>query len=52
MRQGHKFSHISEMKITFVTEFSNMSFKYYLKQPKSMLDWKLIAKLAKNPMLM
>ena len=51
-RQGYKFSHISEMKITFITNFNNMTFKYYLTQPKSMLEWKLIEKLAKNPMLM
>ena len=52
MRQGHKFFHFSEMNITLITKFNNMTFKYYLKQPKSMLEWKLIGKLAKNPMLM
>ena len=51
-RQGYKFSHISEMKITFITNFKNMTFKYFLSQLKSMLEWKLIEKLAKNPMLM
>ena len=29
-----------------------MTFKQYLKQPKSMPEWKIIEKLAKNPMLM
>ena len=52
MRQGQKFFHISEMKITFINNFDNMTFKYYLKQPKSLLEWKLIEKLSKNPMLM
>ena len=51
LRQGHNFSHISEMFIIFITKFNNRTFKYYLKQPKSMLEWKLIEKLAKNPML-
>ena len=52
MRQGHKCFHIPEINITFKTKFNNMTFKYYPKQPKSMLEWKLIEKLAKNPMLM
>ena len=52
MRQGHKVLHISEMNVTFITKLNNMKFKDYLKQPKSMLEWKLNEKLAKNPMLM
>ena len=52
MRQGHKFSHISEMNITFITMFNKMTFKSYLEQPEPMPEWKLIEKLAKNPLLM
>ena len=47
-RQGHIFSHISEMSFSFITKFNNMTYKYYLKQPKSMLEWRLIEKLARN----
>ena len=50
-RQGHKFSHISEMNITFITDIRNMTYKHCLQQPKSMLKWKLNALLAKNPKL-
>ena len=51
-RQGHIFSHISEMNFSFITKFNNMTHKYYLKQTKSMLEQKIIEKMAKNPMLM
>ena len=36
-RKGYNYSHISEMNITFITTYNIMTFKYYLKQPKSML---------------
>ena len=48
---GHKFSHISEMNITFITDLRNMTYEHYLNQPKSMLEWKLNASLAKDPKL-
>ena len=48
---GHKFSHISEMNIVFITDLRNMTYDHYLNQPKSMLEWKLNALLAKNPEL-
>ena len=51
-RQGYNFSHISEMSFSFITKFNNMTYKYYLEQRKSMLEWKLIEKLARNPELM
>ena len=51
MRYGHKFSHISKMTLTFITNFNNITYEYYLKQPKSMLEWRLIGKLARNPKL-
>ena len=50
-RQGNIFSHISEMSFSFKTKFNNMTYKYYLKQPKSMLEWEVFEKTAKNPML-
>ena len=48
---GHKFSHIPEMNIIFITDLRNMTYEHYLNQPKSMLEWKLNAILAKNPEL-
>ena len=52
MRRGQNFSHFSEISFSFITKFNNMTYKYYLKQPKPMLGWKLIEKLARNPGLM
>ena len=49
--KGYKFSHISEMNIVFITDLRNMTYKHYINQPKSMLEWKLNALLAKNPKL-
>ena len=48
---GHKFSHISEMNITFISKLRNMTYKHYLQIPKSMLEWTMIKKLANNPQL-
>ena len=39
------------MNITFITDLWNMTYEHYLNQPKSMLEWKLNAILAKNPEL-
>ena len=44
-QRRYKFSHISEMKITFITLRIYMTYEYYLKQPKSMLQWNLIKKI-------
>ena len=49
--EGHKLSHISEMSPAFITNSNNMTYEYYLKQPKSMQEWKLIEKLARIPEL-
>ena len=46
-----RFSHISDMEIVFISIFRNMTYEYYLKMPKSMLEWSLIKKLAINPNL-
>ena len=48
-RHGHKFSHISKMNIIFISDLRNMKYEHYLNQPKTMLEWKLNALLAKNP---
>ena len=39
------------MNITFIPDLRNMTYEHYLNQPKTMLDWKLNALLAKNPKL-
>ena len=46
---GHKFSHISEMNIVFITDWRNMTYEHYLKIPKPMIEWTMIRKLATNP---
>ena len=33
-RQGYKFSHICEMKITLISDRRSITYKYYLNQPK------------------
>ena len=48
---GHKFSHISEMNIEFISSLRNMTYEHYLRIPKSMLEWTMIKKLATNPHL-
>ena len=45
------FSQTLEIGITFVSTPKNMTYGYYLNQPKSMLEWKLIEKLNKKPRL-
>ena len=35
---GHKFSHISEMDIVFITDLRNMTYEHYLKKPKPMIE--------------
>ena len=51
MRCGHKLSHSSKLILTFITNFNNITYEYYLKQPKSMLEWRLIEKSARYPKL-
>ena len=50
-RRGFKFSHISEMNITFMTHLRNMTYEHYLKQSKPMIEWVLNKNLARNPEL-
>ena len=48
---GHKFSHISEMNIVFISDLRNITYEHYLRIPKSILEWTLIRKLTTNPKL-
>ena len=50
-RMGYKFSNISVMKISFITTLGNMTYEHYIQRPKSMLEWTLIKKLARDPSL-
>ena len=43
------FSHISKMTLTFKTNFNNITYEYFLEQTKSMLEWRIFEKLARNP---
>ena len=43
------YSQILELRITFVSRFENITFDQILTKPKSMLEWKLVARLDKNP---
>ena len=45
----HTYSHISEMNITFISDLTLMTYKYYLQQPKSMMEWRLNFIMAKYP---
>ena len=47
--EGHMFSHISEMTLTFIANLNNITYEYHLKQPKSLLEWRLFEKIAGNP---
>ena len=39
------------MNITFISDLRKMTYEHYLKQPNSMLVWKLNEKLSRNPEL-
>ena len=40
---------VLELRKTFVSRFENKRFEYCLTKPKSMLEWKILAMLDKNP---
>ena len=48
---GHKFSHISEMNIVFITDPTNTTCDHYPKMSKPMREWTIIKKLANYPKL-
>ena len=50
-RMGYIFSNISEINILFITNLRNMAYEHYINQPKPMVEWALIKKLAKDPRL-
>ena len=39
------------MTITFLSDLRDMTYKHYLQQPKSLLEWRLNLIIAKNPQL-
>ena len=39
------------MNITLISDLKNLTYEHYLNQPNTMLEWKLIAIIAKNPEL-
>ena len=43
---GHKFSHISEMNIVFITDLTNTTYNHYLEISKPMIDWTIIKKIS------
>ena len=43
------YSQKLELGITLASLSKNVRFNHYLTKPKSMLEWKLLAKLGKNP---
>ena len=43
------YSKILELRIAYVNRLENITFEYYLTKPKSMLEWKLLARFVKNP---
>ena len=47
-KREHKFSHKSEMNVTFKTDLRNMTYEHYFSVPKSLLEWKLNIKLPKK----
>ena len=48
-KKGYELKNIQEMNIRFLTDLRNMTYKHYLIQPKSMIEWCLIKKFHKNP---
>ena len=39
------------MNITFIADFTKMTYEHYLLQPKPMIEWKFNLLFAKNPNL-
>ena len=48
-RYGHKFSHVSKVYITFITDLRNMTYEHSLNQSKPMVERRLNEKVSKNP---
>ena len=45
------FSHIFEMIIRTISDIRNMTYEFYIKQPKNMVEFKFNMNIAKNPHL-
>ena len=45
---GYIYPHISEMNVTFLTEYRNMTYEHYPKQLKSMVEWRLKENLPRS----
>ena len=46
---GLELSHISEIKITFITEFRFMTYNHYMDMPKQMVERNLLREIKENP---
>ena len=44
-----EFSHVCEMKITFIVHPRFMTYEQYVEQPKQMVEWLLYRKIYTNP---
>ena len=51
INKEYTFSHIDEMNTLIVNDRMFMTYDFYLEQSKSMLEWRLNEKLARNPNL-
>ena len=45
------YSRVLELRIALVSRFEDIDFDHHLTKPNSMLEWKLLAMLDKNPEL-
>ena len=50
-KDRYYFSKIIEMKIDFISSIRNMTYNYYLKKPKPMVETRLNMIIAGNPKL-
>ena len=48
MKIRHNPEEILEMDILFISFFDTMTYKHYLQQPKSMVEWTLLKKVVNN----
>ena len=47
--QKQLYSQLLDLRMRFASLSKNATFEYYLTQPKSLLEWKLIAEREKDP---
>ena len=46
--EGLELSHISEMKITFISEFRLMTYNHYMDMPKKIVERNMLGKIKKS----